>query len=70
MLQSYLSEDKLKKLNNLTTLFLDYVKDMIEEQSIIAMQKRIDIIDELISFKNKKILSSSVKILHKQVMKR
>ena len=61
MLRSYLNEDKLKKLNNLTTLFLGYVKDMVEEQIIMTMQKLIDIIDKLISFRDKKILSRSVK---------
>lgn len=68
--KNYLNEDELKKLNNLTTLFLDYAEDMAEEQNIMTMQKWIDITDKLISFRDKKILKGSGKISHKQAIDR
>ena len=60
--KNYLNEQELKKLNNLTTLFLDYAEDMAEEQNIMTMQKWIDITDKLISFRDKKVLKDSGKI--------
>ena len=68
--KNYLSEEELKKLNNLTTLFLDYAEDMAEEQNIMTMQKWIDITDKLISFRDKKVLKDSGKISHKQAIKK
>ena len=68
--KNYLGEEELKKLNNLTTLFLDYAEDMAEEQNIMTMQKWIDIIDKLISFKDKKVLKDSGKVSHKQAIEK
>ena len=68
--KNYLNEDELKKLNNLTTLFLDYAEDMAEEQNIMTMQNWIDITDKLISFRDKKVLKSSGKISHKQAIEK
>lgn len=68
--KNYLSEQELKKLNNLTTLFLDYAEDMAEEQNVMTMQKWIDITDKLISFRDKKILKNSGKISHNQVIEK
>ena len=68
--KNYLSEEELKKLNNLTTLFLDYAEDMAEEQNIMTMQKWIDITDKLISFRDKKILKDSGKVSHRQAIEK
>ena len=68
--KNYLNEQELKKLNNLTTLFLDYAEDMAEEQNIMTMQKWIDITDKLISFRDKKVLKDSGKISHKQAIEK
>lgn len=68
--KNYLSEQELKKLNNLTTLFLDYAEDMAEEQNVMTMQKWIDITDKLISFRDKKILKNSGKISHNQAIEK
>ena len=68
--KNYLSEEELKKLNNLTTLFLDYAEDMAEEQNIMTMQKWIDITDKLISFRDKKVLKDSGKVSHKQAIEK
>ena len=68
--KNYLSKEELKKLNNLTTLFLDYAEDMAEEQNIMTMQKWIDITDKLISFRDKKVLKDSGKLSHKQAIEK
>lgn len=68
--KNYLNEEELKKLNNLTTLFLDYADDMAEEQNIMTMQKWIDITDKLISFRDKKVLKDSGKVSHKQAIEK
>ena len=68
--KNYLSKEELKKLNNLTTLFLDYAEDMAEEQNIMTMQKWIDITDKLISFRDKKVLKDSGKVSHKQAIEK
>ena len=68
--KNYLNEQELKKLNNLTTLFLDYAEDMAEEQNIMTMQKWIDITDKLISFRDKKVLKDSGEVSHKQAIEK
>ena len=68
--KNYLNEEELKKLNNLTILFLDYAEDMAEEQNIMTMQKWIDITDKLISFRDKKVLKDSGKVSHKQAIEK
>lgn len=66
--KNYLNESELKKLNNLTNLFLDYAEDMVEEEKVITMQNWIDSTDKLLKFREKKILSNSGKISHKQAV--
>lgn len=51
--KNYLNENELKKLNNLTNLFLDYAEDMAEEGNIMIMQKWIDTTDKLLKFRDK-----------------
>ena len=64
--KNYLKEDELKKLNNLTNLFLDYAEDMAEEQKLMAMADWIETTDKLLVFREKKILNNSGRISHKQ----
>lgn len=66
--KNYLNETELKKLNNLTNLFLDYAEDMTSERKIMTMQNWIDITDKLLSFRDKKILKNSGKISHKEAI--
>ncbi len=51
--KNYLNESELKKLNNLTNLFLDYVEDMTEEENIMTMQDWVDTTDKLLKFRVK-----------------
>lgn len=64
--KNYLNEDELKKLNNLTNLFLDYAEDMAEEEKIITMESWIEVTDKLLVFREKEILNNSGRISHKQ----
>ncbi len=68
--KNYLNEQELKKLNNLTTLFLDYAEDMAEEHQVMTMNDWIKETDELLKFRKKKILSDSGKISHKQAIEK
>jgi len=68
--KNYLNESELKKLNNLTNLFLDYAEDMVEEENIMTMQDWIDTTDKLLKFREKKILNDSGKISHKQALEK
>lgn len=68
--KNYLNESELKKLNNLINLFLDYAEDMAEEEKVMTMQDWINMTDKLLTFREKKILSDSGKISHKQAVKK
>lgn len=68
--KNYLNEQELKKLNNLTTLFLDYAEDMAEEQKLMTMQKWIDATDKLLEFREKKILNDSGTISHREAIEK
>lgn len=68
--KNYLNEQELKKLNNLTTLFLDYAEDMAEEQELMTMQKWIDATDKLLVFREKKILKDLGKISHREAIEK
>lgn len=65
-----MNEEELKKLNNLTNLFLDYAEDMAEEKNIMSMQNWIDVTDKLILFRDKKVLNNSGKVSHKQAIEK
>lgn len=64
--KNYLNENELKKLNNLTNLFLDYAEDMAEEENIMTMQNWIDTTDKLLKFRDKKVLTNSGNVSHKE----
>ena len=68
--KNYLNEDELKKLNNLTTLFLDYAESMAEEEQVMKMQDWINETDSLLKFRKKEILKDSGKISHKQAIEK
>ena len=68
--KNYLNEDELKKLNNLTTLFLDYAESMAEEEQVMKMQDWINETDSLLKFRKKEILQDSGKISHKQAIEK
>ena len=66
--KNYLNEEEIKKLENLTTLFLDYAEDMANEHNLMTMQKWIDATDDLIKFRKKDLLTHSGSVSHKQAI--
>ncbi len=68
--KNYLNENEIKKLESLTTLFLDYAEDMAEEHNLMPMQKWIDTIDDLIKFRKKDVLKNAGNISHKQAVEK
>jgi hypothetical protein len=66
--KNYLNEEEIKKLENLTILFLDYAEDMASEHNLMTMQKWIDATDDLIKFRKKDLLIHSGSISHKQAI--
>jgi len=52
--KNYLNEDELKKLNNLTNLFLDYAESMAEDEQVMKMEDWINETDNLLKLEKKK----------------
>ena len=68
--KNYLDETELKKLNNLTNLFLDYAEAMAEDNQVMTMKDWINETDSLLKFRKKEILQDSGKISHKQAIEK
>ncbi len=68
--KNYLNENELKKLNNLTTLFLDYAETMAEEEQVMTMKDWINETDNLLKFRKKEILKDFGKVSHKQAIEK
>lgn len=68
--KNYLNKDEIKKLENLTTLFLDYAEGMAEEHELMTMQKWIDETNNLLKFRKKEILNNAGNISHKQALEK
>ena len=68
--KNYLNENEIKKLESLTTLFLDYAEDMANEQNLMTMQSWIDVTDDLLKFRKKELLTDSGSISHKKAIEK
>lgn len=68
--KNYLNEDEIKRLETLTTLFLDYAEDMATNEELMTMQKWIDVTDDLLNFRKKDILTHSGNISHKKAVEK
>jgi len=68
--KNYLNESELKKLNNLTNLFLDYAESMAEDEQVMRMKDWINETDNLLKFRKKEILKDSGRISHKQAIEK
>lgn len=68
--KNYLNEEELKKLNNLTTFFLDYAEAMAEEHQVMTMKNWIDETDNLLKFRKKEILQNAGIISHEQAIEK
>ncbi|MBQ8043337.1 MAG: virulence RhuM family protein [Clostridia bacterium] len=66
--KNYLNEEELKKLNNLTEMFLITAQTEAEEQRVMTMKDWINVTDDLLKYRKKEILKDSGKISHKKAI--
>ena len=66
--KNYLEKDELDRLNDLTNLFLDVAETEAKEQKLMTMNDWIEVADDLLKYRKKKVLNDSGKISHKQAM--
>ena len=68
--KNYLEKEELDKLNDLTNLFLDVAESEAKEQRLMTMKDWIEVADDLLKYRKKKVLSDSGKISHRQAMEK
>ncbi len=68
--KNYLNKEEIKKLENLTELFLNIAQTEAEEQKIMKMKDWIDITDDLLKYRKKQILKNSGSISHKEAVEK
>ena len=68
--KNYLHKDELNKLNDLTNLFLDVAESEAKEQKIMTMKDWIEVADDLLKYRKKKVLNDSGKISHKKALEK
>lgn len=68
--KNYLSEDELKKLKDLTNMFLVFAEDEAKERHIMTMQDWINATDNLLKFRRKNVLKDAGNISHKEAVKK
>ena len=66
----YLEKEELDKLNDLTNLFLDIAEIEAKEQKTMMMSDWIEVADDLLKYRKKKILNGSGIISHKQAIEK
>ncbi len=68
--KNYLEKEELDKLNDLTNLFLDVAETEAKEQKVMFMKDWIEVADDLLKYRKKKVLTSSGKISHEQALQK
>ena len=68
--KNYLSEDELKKLKDLTNMFLVFAEDEAKERHIMTMQDWINATNDLLKFRRKNVLKDAGNISHKEAVKK
>ncbi len=68
--KNYLEKEELDKLNDLTNLFLDVAETEAKEQKNMMMKDWIEVANDLLKYRKKKILNDSGKISHKQAIEK
>ena len=63
-------KDELNKLNDLTNLFLDVAESEAKEQKVMTMKDWIEVADDLLRYRKKKVLNDSGKISHKKALEK
>lgn len=60
--KNYLSENELKSLNRIVTMYLDYAEDQAERQRPMFMKDWIDKLNAFLQFNNRDILENTGKV--------
>ena len=68
--KNYLEKEELDKLNDLTNLFLDIAETEAKEQKTMMMSDWIEVADDLLKYRKKKILEVSGTISHKKAIEK
>lgn len=68
--KNYLEKEELDKLNDLTNLFLDIAETEAKEQKAMMMSDWIEVADDLLKYRKKKILEGSGTISHKKAIEK
>ena len=68
--KNYLEKEELDKLNDLTNLFLDVAETEAKEQKVMVMKDWIEVADDLLKYRKKKVLTSPGKISHNQALQK
>ena len=68
--KNYLEKEELDKLNDLTNLFLDIAETEVKEQKTMMMSDWIEVADDLLKYRKKKILEGLGTISHKKAIKK
>ena len=68
--KNYLNEEELTKLNDLTNIFLVFAEDEAKERHVMTMQDWINVTDDLLKFRRKKVLNNSGNISHKEAIEK
>ena len=68
--KNYLEKEELDKLNDLTNLFLDIAETEAKEQKTMMMSDWIEVADDLLKYRKKKILEGSGTISHKKAIEK
>lgn len=68
--KNYLNEEEINKLNDLTNMFLVFAEDEAKERHIMTMQDWINVTDELLKFRRKKVLDNAGSISHEEAIEK
>ena len=68
--KNYLNEEEIRKLNDLTNMFLVFAEDEAKERHVMTMQDWIDATDNLLKFRRKNVLDNAGSISHKEALEK
>ena len=68
--KNYLTEDELKQLNLIVSMYLDFAELQATNGRLMRMQDWIDKLDEFLKISEKKLLKDSGKISHQQAIEK
>ena len=68
--KNYLNEEEIRKLNDLTNMFLVFAEDEARERHVMTMKDWIEATDNLLKFRRKNVLDNAGSVSHKQAIEK